>query len=210
MSFSEKSHYGLLFCAVLTATISLTSSVVFFKHIKLFGYEINASSLVFPLMYIFLDYTSSIVNNYRKSIVMTLFVVFIPNLVSSIFLYLIMQIPSYSGSVIQSSYNDAFSVIGPQMFVLNSGALLGSTIASIAEVIIFLFIYNRIKVIGVCIIISSSISLATHNFITDLHQGQPLNVVINLTTVSIVFIAIYTIILQTILKIVSWKKQDNN
>lgn len=161
---------GFLVTAMFYVTAKLICNPMFFRvtDIDVFGYvfRFSAAALVYPLIYILSDLMV-----YFESKTKAIIVVIVGVLCDGFFSYAMFMshlLPqSYGITGNELLHSRAVDVISPLLPQLWYHGIIATLIAGVAEILLFSYLFKRVKLFGVSTIISVAIVIAIHNVILD-------------------------------------------
>ncbi len=203
---------SLIFFAMLYITLKLTCNPLFFRQIEIhfwfidYDLKIVSSALTYPLIYVISDLIV-LISNRRYAI----FVIFTGIVCSGVFSFAWHFISTVNIPKVMTSTElvkaNAINIIGIDMWKLFCHGLLASTIASIAELLIFSALYTKIKNFFISTIISIIVTLTFHNTIIDYQmlKNEPdvWLLIIHSLSINITIMIIYALTVSIFLKIKS-------
>lgn len=158
----SKARFIVIAAVMVTyLTISLFSDLASYRLVMIAGITFAGSHLVFTALYPLLDMLTRLVG--AKTTVILILFFHLGDMVFSYVPYLINQLPYPAGFIHQQAFN---IVLAPLPIMFWSG-ILGSLLASIAEIFIYRYIQTKIKSFFISAFISTAIILIAHNLPVD-------------------------------------------
>lgn len=206
-SQKDNKTYLLLSMSMLYVAFKLTCNTLFFRqtmiHIPIINMDLRVvcSAFVYPAIYVISD--GIVALSSRKLAIVTIIVgttcdglfSWATNSVTTL------SLPNMSHDQLLNSL--AINQIGPQVWKLYYHGLVAAITAAIAEVIIFSFIFQKIKNFFISTIISVVITLLAHNTITDypMLRSDPdaWRVIFNGLSINITIMALYAAVVSIFL-----------
>ena len=209
---NDMTTLSLIFFAMLYITLKITCNPLFFRQINInllfinYDFKILSSSLTYPLIYVISDLIV-LISNRRSAIFIVLTGILCDGMFSCAWHFVsTIDVPQVMTTT-ELIKTTAINIIGTDVWRLFYHGLLASTIAAIAELLIFSALYTKIKSFFISTIISVIITLAFHNIITEYqmikNEPDAWFLIIHSLSINITIMIIYALTVSIFLKIKS-------
>jgi len=193
----------LMLLCMFYITCCVVCNPLFFRYLELPILKISSAAFIYPLVYVLIDTISAMTNRGTA-----IFVIIVGRICDGVFSYLLFffanqQIPlDMSSAAIQNT--NAVNVLGNLVWPLWYHGVIASTVTAIVELMLFMFIFKKLKNFFLSTIISITVTLVTHNLINDYgvlkNDPHVWHVIVGNLSVNLSIMVLYTAVIALMMK----------
>lgn len=205
----------IVFLAMIYVTCKLLCNPIFFRQTEFivpylnYQFKITCAILVFPLTYILSD-GITVITNRKIAIIIIMFGIICDGIFSCVINFISLFSLPHQMSSTELLNTQSINNIGGQMWKLYYYGVIASAVASIFEVIIFSFLYKKIKIFFISTVISIVLIITVHNLITDYYtlssEKDVWQIVLHNWMMNISFMLIYILLYVVAVGMYKWLK----